>query len=1116
MDSTGGISIEGFGVFVVENTGVMRASGSIISNNSTIQNYGLITSTGVNYTAVTLNVSASLLDNHGTIDASGTTGWGVEVSSGIVSNASGALISGAYYGVRVSPGGSLTNLGSITASTRAGVQFWEGGSVSNGIGGQISGPTGVGSTNVAGVNQLGTLVNFGTIRGSSSAGVDVVTKVDVTNNVGGVVAGNLFGIRLEAASGSVDNSGTISASGASGTGVNLLAGGVVTNRSAGSITGAAVGVLGSGASAVMDNSGTISATGTGGIAINLLAGGVLTNNVGGVIAGAVEGARVFGASGTVDNSGTIGATGTNGLAAILLAGGVFTNRAGGLITGVVEGAHITGASGTVDNSGTISASNASSGWAVILHSGGNVTNAPDGVITGGNVGVYLSLNGTVTNSGSITGTSGAGINMQAGGSISNAAGASLTGRSGISIKNATGYVTNDGAITGGTSSGVYLSRGGTVSNSASGAIAGYRGVRILGAAGTVTNAGHILSTTKGGVVLTAGGSETNAAGGTISGASSGMYIAGGSGTIANFGSVIAHGNAALYLVAGGTVTNGVGAVASGTTSGARLKAGGGLLNDGSITGTTGFGIVLDAGGLVVNGASGSIAGFTDGIYAAGGGTITNLGTIVGTGATPSAVRFAGGTTNELDLATGSLLIGHVDGGNAIGAGHSSTLRLEAGNGTLSGLGSDIVNFNTIEFATGAVWTIAGGINAFSGAVINDFSVGSTIDLVGAAEASLGFIGNVITLVGDAGILVTFTGLADGTFLRAVPDGTGGTALSIDAAAPCFATGTRIRTARGEVPVEVLRVGDVVATGIGGDWAPVKWIGHRTVNCAVHPRPQDVMPVRIVRGAFAPDVPNRDLVLSPDHSVYVDGVLVPARYLVNGATVLQEPVAGVTYWHVELERHDVILAEGMACESYLDTGNRAAFANGGDVVMKDADFARGVWSVAACAPVVLDGARLRAVRARLVARAVALGHVLTRDPDLHLLVDGAVVEPDWIGAEYGFVLPEGARTVRFMSRSFVPADADVDSDDRRNLGVAVTSLILDGQAIALDDPRLSTGWEAAEDGWRWTRGDGALALEGGCVLEARVARFGRYWGADKAVGATAGMAGIQPFRRSAVN
>jgi hypothetical protein len=87
-------------------------------------------------------------------------------------------------------------------------------------------------------------------------------------------------------------------------------------------------------------------------------------------------------------------------------------------------------------------------------------------------------------------------------------------------------------------------------------------------------------------------------------------------------------------------------------------------------------------------------------------------------------------------------------------------------------------------------------------------------------------------------------------------------------------------------------------------------------------------VRVVAGAFGGGLPGRDLWLSPDHAVLVGEVLIPIRYLVNGATIVQVAVDAVTYWHVELERHEVIVAEGLPCESYLDTGNRGAFEPGG--------------------------------------------------------------------------------------------------------------------------------------------------------------------------------------------
>ncbi len=142
--------------------------------------------------------------------------------------------------------------------------------------------------------------------------------------------------------------------------------------------------------------------------------------------------------------------------------------------------------------------------------------------------------------------------------------------------------------------------------------------------------------------------------------------------------------------------------------------------------------------------------------------------------------------------------------------------------------------------------------------------------------------------------------------------------------PCFAAGTRIATATGATAVEALCPGDLVRLA-GGGTAPVQWIGHRHVTCRGHPRPSEVLPVRVRVHAFAPGAPARDLWLSPDHAVFTDAVLIPIRYLINGGTIAQEDLAEITYFHIELPAHGVILAEGLPCESYLDTGNRAAFA-----------------------------------------------------------------------------------------------------------------------------------------------------------------------------------------------
>jgi hypothetical protein len=308
---------------------------------------------------------------------------------------------------------------------------------------------------------------------------------------------------------------------------------------------------------------------------------------------------------------------------------------------------------------------------------------------------------------------------------------------------------------------------------------------------------------------------------------------------------------------------------------------------------------------------------------------------------------------------------------------------------------------------------------------------------------------------------------------------------------CFAGGTRIATDAGEVAVEALRPGMRVRRANGG-CAPVVWIGHRRIVCRHHPNPHEVWPVRVAAGAFGAGVPARSLRLSPDHAVFVAGVLIPIRYLVNGSTIAQEENDAVTYWHVECDHHAVILAEGLACESYLDTGNRAAFANGGKVAMLRPDFAWRVWEARGCAELVLSGPRLAAARRGVLARAQALGHRLTRDPALAVVADGRALPAEIDASTWRVHLPATARRIGLVSRTWVPGETRPDEDDARVLGVALSGLRLDDRAIALDDPRLSSGWHTPEADWRWTNGDAGLALAGVRTLEFSVALTGSYW------------------------
>jgi hypothetical protein len=255
--------------------------------------------------------------------------------------------------------------------------------------------------------------------------------------------------------------------------------------------------------------------------------------------------------------------------------------------------------------------------------------------------------------------------------------------------------------------------------------------------------------------------------------------------------------------------------------------------------------------------------------------------------------------------------------------------------------------------------------AFQGEVV--LAQTDAIFLEGVDSGEKSYANGVLTLDNGYTLRVTPGENANSFIVLA---GTGQTDVYAIEVNPCFAAGTRIATPGGAVAVEALRPGDHVRLATGGS-ADIRWVGHRRVRCDRHPRPHEVFPVRIRADAFAPGQPARDLLLSPDHAVFAGGVLIPVRCLLNGTTIAQEPATEITYHHVELQRHGVLLAEGLPAESFLDTGNRGAFANGGAVVHMHPDFPLRTWDGSACAPLIVAGPALQAVRAQLLQRATKL-------------------------------------------------------------------------------------------------------------------------------------------------
>ena len=146
---------------------------------------------------------------------------------------------------------------------------------------------------------------------------------------------------------------------------------------------------------------------------------------------------------------------------------------------------------------------------------------------------------------------------------------------------------------------------------------------------------------------------------------------------------------------------------------------------------------------------------------------------------------------------------------------------------------------------------------------------------------------------------------------------------------CFCPGTRILTTRGEVAVEELATDDaIVLAEPGAPALPLRWLGRQTIATRFAD-PLRVAPIRIRAGALGKNQPHRDLRVSPDHALLVDGVFVQAGALVNGVSILRDDADlpdRIVYFHVELPRHALLLAEGAAAESFIDNVDRLAFDN----------------------------------------------------------------------------------------------------------------------------------------------------------------------------------------------
>ena len=538
-------------------------------------------------------------------------------------------------------------------------------------------------------------------------------------------------------------------------------------------------------------------------------------------------------------------------------------------------------------------------------------------------------------------------------------------------------------------SGISLYAGGSVYNGASGRInVTAIGVRMAGVSsvGTLTNLGTIQGNNPLGGVYSvsapdgvgagfAAGTIVNGAGvgstALIEGNGNGIDIGGSAATsrIKNFGSIIAAANTNTpgYYGAGGsadgrgiaasyntTIVNYAGGLIAGHLTGVVSSGGGSVFNSGTITaslaGTApgGTGISFANGGYASNSSTGLISGVNFGIasynsvYGASGGTAINFGTIRATGTSGvgislqvggatvtnagtisgagGAVNFTGGGTNRLVVDPGAVFQGTV---SATGV-TTMELASAASAGKVNSLGFQYVNFKYLAFDSGARWTAEGSAVGIPG-TITGFAAGDTIDVDGflAATDTYTASGLVLTDLLSNHVTLGIQGNFSTGQFTILPDGNGGTDVTTTA---CFCRGTLILTPAGEVAVEELAIGDEVVT-VAGEAKPIRWIGRRIV-AARFADPLQALPVRIKAGALDDGVPCRDLDLSPDHALLVDGALIQAGALVNGRSIVRQMTVPetFTYYHIELADHDLIWVENTPSETFVDNVDRMGFDN----------------------------------------------------------------------------------------------------------------------------------------------------------------------------------------------
>jgi T5SS/PEP-CTERM-associated repeat protein len=835
---------------------------------------------------------------------------------------------------------------------------------------QSGGVWNVGTSGI-GVGFLGTgslsILNGGTVAvgangvslGSSATAADGTITVSGTNalltDAGGVSVGKAGHGLFE-----VLNNGTVQiahngiaagvSAGSSGT---VIVGGSNTPALLNLGTGASgitVGSAGQGTVEVQSG-GTLQLNGTSGILVGQSAGAIGVLDVTGpnalITYGTTAGGLTVGSAGqgtvNISNGGTILLNGTGGVAVGTAAGGFgsLEVQSGGALTIAAHGLNI--GVGATTSTGTVTVTGSGSSITTLGTLGGISVGSPGtgllDINSGGSVassaGVFIASTGTVmVTGGTLTDTGQFTVGSTGSGTLSLGTGGVVSDTGSFNI-----------GFNGGSSGSVVID-GGTVTQSDGGFTIGGSNV-----AGTL----HVGSNG----VLTSGGTvgltdiNSNGTGQAAASVSGGTWNVNSQFIIGDFGT------GSLSIDSAGVVNAGSAAVDIGNQAG----------GNGDVT-VGGGNAQLDGGSLFIATPSSSAGTLTVNT----GGTVAMAGLSIGTG---GVLNMGGGT-----LSAGGLpqIGGGISGFGTLLASLDNIGTVVASSGLLDVTGS-ISGIGVMEIDGGSTMEVDGGLGSGQSVSFVTSPNPEALQLGVLAPTTQDFgisnwqngdeliIANGQTVTGavwqGGGTLEVDTTGATYDFINvSFADGTTPifttTADSVTLVS-CFVTGTRVSTLTGEVAVENLREGDLVQVVAGGGEEPIVWIGHRRVDCRHHPRPEWVWPVRVSAGAFGPGRPYHDLWLSPDHAIYIGDVLIPVKHLVNDSTIVQVPMDAVTYYHVELPQHAVMLAQGLAVESYLDVGDRTSFANAPGPIALYPDFASRRWDAAGCAPLVVTGPEVEAAR-----------------------------------------------------------------------------------------------------------------------------------------------------------